>query len=427
MAYLRARRMLTLLLSVLLIAASASAAEEIPSHYTAKTKVTVGSFGTSSMLCLYDDYTQSDAQDRYLSVWERVKEILQELDELLSVSISTSEISRFNALACGESMPVSAETAQVFSLAMEMYRKTEGYFNPAIYPLVDLWGFSPRFIYRDSIEQPYDRLRENGTRPLPDEAYITAFLKLADPENIVLSGSEEDGYILTKNVPDVEVQGVVYHAQIDLGGIAKGYAVDRVKALLEEAGYEYGYFSCGSSSICLLKSAGKKAVERGDAHFALEIRSPRETESGEYACVSVMDTCLSSSGDYSNNYQIGESVYCHIINPFTGYPLNVDSGEVQRGVSTVTLFSGNAAQDDALTTALCLMGPRKALDYINENLSDHEFVMMLYSADADRYEVVTNLSSERLQLLDDAFSIASSVDENSRIRYNGVLFAESFI
>lgn len=424
MSHVRVRRILCLLLLGILIAASAAA--EVPSTYTSKTKVSVGCFGTSSMLCLYDDYTQPGAQDRYLAVWEEVKSILQELDELLSVSIPTSEIARFNALACGESIPVSMETARVFSLAMEMYRKTEGYFNPAMYPLVDLWGFSPRFIYRDAMEQPYDRLRENGTRPLPDEEYISAFLKLADPENIVLSGSEETGYTLAKNVPDVEVQGVVYHAQIDLGGIVKGYAVDRVKALLEEAGYEYGYFSCGSSSICLLQSAGKTAVQQNDPHFALKIRSPRETESGEYASVSVMDTCLSSSGDYDNNYQHGEYVYCHIINPFTGYPLNVDAGAVQRGVSTVTLFSGNATEDDALTTALCLMGPRKAVDYINQNLSGHEVVMMFYSADASCYEVVTNLPQERLLLEDDAFVIASLVDESGRLCYDGVLFDEFF-
>lgn len=423
MSHVRAKRILCLLLAGLLTAASAFAAD-VPAEYTAKSKVTMGYFGTSSMLCLYDDYTQPGAQDRYLAVWEKVKGILQELDELLSVSIATSEISRFNALSCGESMPISAETAEVFSLAMEMYRKTEGYFNPAMYPLVDLWGFSPRFIYRDSIEQPYDRAREDGTRPLPDAEYVAAFLKLADPENIVLSGTAETGYVLAKNVPDVEVHGVVYHAQIDLGGIVKGYAVDRVKALLKEAGYEYGYFSCGSSSICLLKSAGKTAIAQNDPRFALEIRSPRETQSGEYARVSIMDTCLSSSGDYDNNYQHGEYVYCHIINPFTGYPLNVDSGTVQRGVSTVTLFSGNATEDDALTTALCLMGPRKAIDYINENLSGHEVVMMLYSADSSRYEVVTNLPQERLILEDDAYVLASSVDENGLIRYEGVLFCD---
>lgn len=413
-----------LLAFMLAFTALSAFAEDVPVNYTAKKKTTLGYFGTVCVLCLYGDFKAAGEEARADATWEKVKELLGELDNLLSTTVSGSEISRFNALKYGESMSVSPITAKVWQLSMSLYERTNGRFNPAMFPLTDLWGFSPRFIYSDEKIEPYDRDREDGAFPLPDEAYIEAFKSLADPENILLTGSDPEGWTLTKNVPSVTVNGVTYEAKIDLGGIVKGYATDLVEALLREDGWPYSYFSCGSSSMCMLKSASKNAIKANVPVYALGIRAPRTTESGLYASVAISDECLSSSGDYENNYSIDGQIYCHIIDPETGRPLNVGETRPQCGISTVTLMSGSATEDDALTTALCLMGPEEAIRFFNAELKGREVLMVLYSADSGTNEVVTNLSEDRLSLIEKDYVIASALDENGSIRYNGTLFPE---
>jgi len=113
---------------------------------------------------------------------------------------------------------------------------------------------------------------------------------------------------------DVDSTEAAYQAQIDLGGIANGYAADRIADLLAREGYAYGYFSCGSSSMRLLKSGSSNSKKSGDPAFSLQVRNPRKTEeSGDaYAMIRAMDQSLSSSGDYDSNYTAGGSVCCHI-------------------------------------------------------------------------------------------------------------------
>ena len=414
-------------LALLLFLPLAGSAQEIPQAYKAKTRVTMGSFGTVSSLCIYDDFERAGALNKYDAAWETIKALLDEMDQLLSTSIKTSEIAQFNALPSGSEMPISPITAEVFQLAREMYEKTDGYFNPTVFPLVDLWGFSPRFTFGSEENMPYDRKWMEGTRALPEQKYIDGFLKLVNMEGIVLCGDEASGYRLVKNTPSVVIDGVTYETQIDLGGIAKGYAVDKVWELLTRDGYEYGYFSCGTSSIRLMKNLSFSSIKSGDASFHLQVRIPRETQSHDdaYAEICVMDQSLSSSGDYDHNYVADGNICCHIISPFTGYPVNFAQDGVQCGISTVTLLSGSAVEDDALTTALCLMGPEQALAYINENLHDHSVLMVLYRADADVYEVVTNIPAERLNIFDSAYRMASEVDEKGHIVYTGTLFKDA--
>lgn len=418
------RRVLGAMLALCMLCAGA-AAQEIPEAYKAKTRVTMGSFGTVSSLCIYDDFKQEGALARYDALWEELKVMLDDLDQLLSTSIETSEIAKFNALPAGGRMAVSPVTAEVFLLARQMYDQTAGYFNPTIFPLVDLWGFSPRFTFGGGMEQPYDREWADGTRALPQKQYIEGFLKLVDMDGIVLSGDAQTGYVLSKNTPSVTIDGVTYHAQIDLGGIAKGYAADLAAEMIMQAGYTYGYFSCGSSSIRLLRNASAAAKKSGDPAFSLQVRIPRITEENKdaYAMIRVMDEALSSSGDYDNNYMAGGNLCSHIISPFTGYPVNYTEDGVQGGVSTVTLLSGRAVEDDALTTALCLMGPQGAIDYVNENLREHSIAMVLYRADKDFYEVVTNVPD--LHLLDAAYRPASEIDKDGNLIYTGELLRDS--
>ena len=420
----RRARLILLILLVTLPSLALGAPGAAAPNYTAKTKVASGYFATVSRLCVYDDFSQPQASEKFEELWRQVKDILSRIEKLVSVSVPDSEIARFNQLAYGEAVPVSAETAALVELARQMRDKTCGYYDPTVYPLVDLWGFSPRFTYGGEALTPYDRERAGSALPAPDPRYIQAFKALVGMEGIVLEADGEGGYLLRKQTPPVTVDGVAYQAQLDLGGIAKGYACDLVTKLMEEAGYEYGFFSCGSSSISLLKNGSASAREAGDDAFQLEVRKPRKTQSSAsaYARVRLAGQSLSSSGDYGGTYLLDGDVCCHIINPFSGYPLNVPSDGVQRGVCTVTLLSGSAAEDDAYTTALCLMGPQGALDFLNAKLPERDWLMVLYRADKSSYQVLTNLDDSRLTILDEAYVLSSRVDGQGRAVYTGDWF-----
>ena len=394
-------------LILLLLLRGTCLAGEIPEGYRSRSKTTMGTFATISTLCVFDNFDDPAAGERFSRLWEETKALLTQMDELMSASMETSEIARFNALSCGESMAVSPMTAELFRLCQDMYALTDGYFDPTILPLVDLWGFTPRFREnRKDLSMPYDRPWTDGGFPMPEQKYIDAFLQLVGLPGIQLTGSDDTGWTLVKNIPDVTVDGVTYAAQIDFGGIAKGYAVDLVTEMMKEAGIEYGYFSCGGSSIGLLKSASFASREARDPSFRLDVRAPRFASPAANTCASVrvMDQNLSSSGDYENVYETDSYLCSHIINPFTGYPLNVNPGQKQQGICAVTLLSGNAVEDDALTTALCLMGPEKASAFYEQRLSDRDILMVTYGEDST-CGVITNLSEDRLTLTNEAYAV----------------------
>jgi thiamine biosynthesis lipoprotein len=172
--------------------------------------------------------------------------------------------------------------------------------------------------------------------------------------------SEDGNYYAVKPAATVEIDGVTYSMKIDLGGIGKGYAVDKVKEIVEEYGFEYGYINFGSSSMALLGHA-----TRGS--YTLGLTNPRTYYGDDYIRLQLNNVCVSTSGDYEQYYEFDGVRYCHIIDPTTGKP-------VQTGVYTATVIGGSAAEDDAYTTAIMTMGKDKAIKFINEKLSDRYVV-----------------------------------------------------
>jgi thiamine biosynthesis lipoprotein len=287
-----------------------------------------------------------------------------------------------------------------------------------------LWGFTPRFNtgqYAPSLA--YDRVRTETGFKLPESRYIEAFLKLVDFSKIRLSGDAQSGYTLTKLIQPGQVDGVDYQAQLDFGGIAKGYAVDRVNRLLQDRGYAYGSFSCGGSSIALLKNASKRSLENGTYRFALGLRKPRNSASTEdiYMSVATKDVLLSSSGDYDHCYVVDGVIYSHIIHPRTGYPMNTPVSGNQKGMAVLTLLSDMAGYSDALTTALCLLDFDAALRFMNEKLHNAQVVLVLYDSKSAFYEVVTSIPEAEFEIHDTIYRLASHLDSNGNILYDGTL------
>ncbi len=371
------------------------------------TRSTMEYFGTVSMLCLY---TEDGAEE----IWREVKDLLREIDGAVSVSRPGSDLARLNEAAAGTAVPVSGVTAEIWRQALAAHELTNGLYDPTVFPLVDLWGFSPRFNQKGwQPSLPYDRPLVNGQPVPPDEKDVAALLPLVGMKGFRLF--EENGqWMIRKETPAVTVRGITVQAQADLGGIAKGYACDRVTGLLRARGLEEGYFVCGGSSMAFLS--------RPDgAPFAVTAGKPRPGQDGgqDYASFSAKDTTLSTSSDISHSYRGEDGVlYCHIIDPRTGCPLNTPAeGGAQKGAASVSLLADSAALGDALTTALCLMGPEDALRFLDGRAE--KMVMAVYRDGREELELVTNMAPEAFRVLDGGYLPASEAAEDGTFRYTG--------
>lgn len=321
-------------------------------------------FAMSTYATLYADKVE-EADFEVLA--DKVRSILYAADNSLSALNPNSYISKYNSAAAGETVEINQTCYEVLILAKEVYEETDGYFNPAVYYSKNIYGFAAR--PANSGAMPYDR--DDNTKTLPDTKYVTAFKELAEHFSEVEIFQSDGTYYATKPdyVAKIEGDSVEYSLALDLGGIAKGWCVDKVNGMLEDAGVEYGYFNFGESSISV------KAFAGGDGNYSVAANDPRG--SGSYAAFKMKNANLSTSGDNRQYYVIDGTRYCHIISPVTGEP-------IQTGVASVTVVGGSAGRADALTTALAAMGRERAEQFIKEKLSECKVVMLVFEDGAGK-------------------------------------------
>jgi thiamine biosynthesis lipoprotein len=150
---------------------------------------------------------------------------------------------------------------------------------------------------------------------------------------------------------DIERQWVRYshpHVYVDLGGIAKGHAVDRAIAILEEGGVTQASVAAGGDSRIIGDRAGQP--------WTVGIQHPRKP--GEVsALLPLADTAVSTSGDYERYFERDGVRYHHILDPATGRSAD--------GAWSVTILGPEATFTDALSTSVFVLGPDKGLELIN--------------------------------------------------------------
>lgn len=309
-----------------------------------------------------------------------------------------SDIYRYNNAKQGQTVEISAETFEMLQIAREMYNDTDGAFNPAVYRLVDLWGFSSRIYSYGNFGLPYDRVvtgeyfAEHGY-PLPEQKYIDAFSdgKFTDYSENAVTLTQQDGkYYVTKNVAPAVVDGVEYQQWLDLGGIAKGYAVDGIRQMLDQRNLERYYVDAGSSSS--LYGLGYDGSE-----MTLNLTDPFDPSAmflpkmllGFY----VGKSSVSSSGQYVRKYTTNGVEYSHIIDGLTGAP-------AQTGVKEVLVVIPQseglwAGKGDCLTTALTVMGRQKTVDFVNGYLKERNItIVVVYETMDGGKQILSNLDKK---------------------------------
>jgi thiamine biosynthesis lipoprotein len=218
------------------------------------------------------------------------------------------------AVSAGEDSTPGPDLARLVGRASELARKSDGMFDPTVGELVRLWGFDDA-----------DRIPE---RP-PPAAEIRRALDSQAPLPTLWDAA--DGTLRGH-------EGVT----IDLGGFAKGVAVDRAIALLHERGVDNAIVNAGGD----LRAIGR----RGDRPWKIGVRAPRG--GGILAAIEISgDESVFTSGDYERFFDFQGRRFHHILDPRTGYPT--------LGLVSVTVVHDDAATADAACTALMVAGPER--------------------------------------------------------------------
>ena len=356
-------------------------------------------FKSLNRLELFEDFADPAVLERADACWAEVLALLGEVQRCASLADPSSDLARFNKAPVGEKVAVSSVCADLVECAQRASRVTRGVYDPSAGVLVDLWGFSPATA---------------GAR-VPERADVEAAQGLLGAVEVVrepAAGEAASYRALVKRVGPASVGGVVRQQALDLGGIAKGWVVDRVACLLAEHGFAYGSYSC-ASSMALLKSAGAVARKRGDGRFNLFLADPSSEAVGtrrNYLMVPVADRCVATSGGYGDHAEVGGVQSCHLIDPRTGCPagLGWSGGQVRAEegpvVETVTLLGPEAALGDALATALCIMGLAEAVGVYHDALAQEWDLAMLVRHEGGR-RLVTSLRPGSYHVLERSLEV----------------------
>jgi len=248
------------------------------------------------------------------------------IEALMSTYIPASEMSRINASAAAEPQKISAELFALLERSVSVSDMTDGAFD----------------ISYDSVGYLYDF--RAGKRP--DTQAIAEQLDRVDYRLVELDDKAQTIYF--------KVPGV----RINLGGIAKGYAVGRVIELLKEQGVEHALATAGGDTSLLGDRRGKPWI--------VGIRDPRKDEA-IFTRLALENESISTSGDYERYFIEDGERYHHILQPSTGKPV--------RGVRSVTIIGPDATLTDALSTSVFIMGPEAGLELI-DSMSEYEAVVI---------------------------------------------------
>jgi thiamine biosynthesis lipoprotein len=275
---------------------------------------------------IYDGQASESAQKAVSAAFGE----MERLEGLLSVWMPSSDVSRINDAAGGGLVSVNPETWQAISAAQEISRLTDGAFDISIGAVMQLWSF-----------QTEEAL-------MPAEAAIQRNLRLVGSHQVLLDSA------------NIKVGLRERGAAIDLGGAAKGFAVDRVKEVLKEHGVETALVDAGGD-IALL---GRKP--HGET-WKIGIRHPRSP--GETIEVLEVDSgAVATSGDYERCFFQDGVRYHHILDPKTGLPA--------RGAISVTILANTALEADILSTAVFVLGPERGMTLI-EQLGEVEGIIYI--------------------------------------------------
>ena len=285
-------------------------------------------------------------------VLQRAINRIYEIENRMSATISKSDVSLINQNAGQKPVKVHDDTFFVIQKALEYGELTNGAFDISIYPLVKLWDI------------------KSQNKNIPAKEEINDALDLVDYKKIKLNFDEKTVFL--------EKEGM----SIDLGGIAKGYAVDEVRKTLEEGGIKYALIYMGGD-IAVIGNKPEGGLWR------IGIEDPRYQNEGSryFAVIEGADLSVVTSGDYQRYIEIDGKRYHHIFNPYTGYP-------AEANVMSTTVVGKSSIDADALATAIFVLGVDEGLK-IMEKTNEFDGIIVT----KDKYVYITKGLKDKVDII----------------------------
>ncbi len=268
------------------------------------------------------------------------------LDELLSIGNESSEVSRINQNIGGV---LGADVAALADYALMLNRLTDGAYDMTILPVMELWGFT------------------TGEYVVPGEEELAKVLALCGSDLVTFNAISYNTHL--KENGNKQYQLELLNGQgIDFGGLAKGYATDRLVQIFDGYDVKSAYFSLGGNVYCYhRKTDGSDwniAIENplknfdycrgndvggGDAVVGEDTKRISGGVPDYLGAVRIHDKAVVTSGGYERYFEQDGKWYHHIINPATGFP-------AESGLISVTVVSGDGTLADGLSTACYVLG-----------------------------------------------------------------------
>ena len=290
-------------------AAAAPARPELVyrSHRAMGTQITLTAYTTDpagAVLAFDDAFREFDRLEALMTTWRE-----------------DSEISRLNAAAGKRPVPITPELFDALARAQALSVLTSGKFDVTFGVMAGLWKFD-----------------QDQDDSIPPHAEIRKRIALIDYRKLVLDRPNQTAYLTRAGM------------KVHLGGIGKGFGVDRAVAILRRAGVRDFMVQAGGD----LYVAGR----HGDRPWRVGIRDPRGTPDKYFAASEVTDATFSTSGDYERSFISGGKRYHHIIDPATGAPATASR--------SVTVMAPDATTAEGLSKGVFILGPEKGLALVEQ-------------------------------------------------------------
>lgn len=287
--------------------------------------------------------------------------ILKRIEDRMSLNLDNSEICNINKNAGKESVKVSDETFSVVERGKYYSTLSNGLFDISVGPLVKLWGIGS----------------DNARVPSSDE--INSTIKKINYKNILL------------DKPNTSVKLVNEGMMLDLGGIAKGYAADEIARYLKSKNIQHAIINLGGNVLVM----GSKP---NGQPWSIGIQNPMDSRGENIGAIHVKNKTVVTSGIYERYFEEDGEKYHHILNPFTGYP-------VENSLVSVSIVADKSIDADGLSTSTFALGLKDGSKLI-ESLDGVDAIFITN----DNNVYITSGLKDNFEISDQNFKLMKSID-----------------
>lgn len=296
----------------------------------------------------------ADSEKKGLEVINKAYARIADIENTMSTSIEGSDVNNINKNAGKAAVEVKPETLSIINMAIEYKRITKDVFNIGVGALIELWGIGKDW------------------QKVPTAAEIQQAKNHIDLSQLEITTNK----VMIKD-PDM---------LIDLGGIAKGYAVDEAAKVLRDNGVTSAFVNMGGDVYAIGSKPDGTAWNVG-------IQNPAIGEGGIIAKIGLIDQSIVTSGDYERYFVENGVHYHHIIDPATGSPSRNE-------LVSVTIISEKAIDGDVLSTAVFVMGLEEGLSFV-EGLENIDAVLIT----RDKKMYATSGVVDKVEVLDTDYKL----------------------